>query len=460
VRRSNGSTQDKGRDPSRIENDALLLSASLRRLPEPEGRRAVLQRLRMMKSPEVADAILVQWKEMLPAGRAEAVRLLVERTEWATKLLTAVERGTVAPVEIPLATGEQLLRHSVPAIRLKAGTLLARIPGSSRRTVLTRYQGINSVTADPGRGPELFEKNCAQCHAMRGRGHDVGPNLAEFAGKSVQDFLLAILDPNAGINPNYLGYELQMRDGRTLSGVVRNETASGLTLVQGGGTREAILRSDITALKASSLSLMPEGLEQALTPQDMADLVAWIKGSAPAQFGSASKEQAANAQVEFSRDNGITSPGVMTCVERLPYPSWMGRQPLAYCRQSAGQERLVWKTPPSQVAGARALFRLPAAMGFISQPRGKFTLKVNGGSSLEFDATLTDHTWETPDGRLRMNYAVREANSEDSNGVLLIDVSQELLTGKNAEFEVIGSSSNSQRWFGIYVLADPAAARR
>ena len=146
--------------------------------------------------------------------------------------------------------------------------------------MLAKYQVVASLSGHPETGPALFEKNCAPCHAYRGRGHEVGPNLGEFAGKSVADFLVAILDPNAAINPNFLVYNIQTKDGRFLSGIVKGETASSLTLVQGGGVVENILRGDVQEIRASPLSLMPEGLEQSLAPQDLADLVAWVKQGA------------------------------------------------------------------------------------------------------------------------------------------------------------------------------------
>jgi hypothetical protein len=92
-------------------------------------------------------------------------------------------------------------------------------------------------------------------------------------------------------------------------------------------------------------------------------------------------------------------------------------------------------------------------MGFISQPQGKFTLKLNSQPMLDFDVTLTDQVWQSADGRLRMSYTVLEKNTEDSNGVLVLEVSSALLKpGQPVEFEVAGSSSNSQRWFGLYRL--------
>src|SRR6185503_5674534 len=151
---------------------------------------------------------------------------------------------------------------------------------------LTKAAG--AATANVSHGAAVFDQGCAQCHAYHGHGHPVGPNLAEYAGKSLADFVLAILDPNAAINPNYLAYNIDTLDGRSLTGLLRGETASGFTLVQGGAIEETIRRSDVKAIRASPVSVMPEGFDQALTPQDLADLIAWLRQGGPAPFGFAS----------------------------------------------------------------------------------------------------------------------------------------------------------------------------
>jgi putative membrane-bound dehydrogenase-like protein len=415
---------------------------------------AAVEALRRQRGSRVAQLALAGWSQTSPAARGTLLNLLLSRDEWAMELLKATEQGSVAPGELALNQRQLLVWHQDAAIRERAEKVFGSARPDSRADVLSRYQGVSQLTGVPERGMAVFDKHCAQCHALRGHGHEVGPNLAEFAGKNTADFVQAIFDPNSAINPNYLAYHVETKDGRSLSGIVRGETASGLTLVQGGGVREAILRAELKEIRAGALSLMPDGLEQAMTPQDVADLIAWVKGAAPRAFGSANEEQAAKARAEFARlgVNGLA--GVAAAAETLPYPSWMGRLPMPYCRQSAGQDRLAWKTGPvPDKRDSTHTFRLPAAMGFLSQPSGKFTLKLNDRPLLEFNVALGDGVWVSADGRTRMTYSVMEANSEDSNGVLSIEVPSLLLQpGKPAEFEVIGSASSSQRWFGVYLL--------
>jgi putative heme-binding domain-containing protein len=339
--------------------------------------------------------------------------------------------------------------------------------------VLRNYENLSTLNSRVENGAAVFDKNCAQCHAYRGHGHAVGPNLAEFAGKGAPDFVQAILDPNSAINPNFIAYNIETKDGRSLLGIVRGETAGGLTVVQGGGLEENILRSELKEIRASQLSLMPEGLEQTLSPQELADLIGWVKQGAPAPFGAASANPtlAAKNRAEFLASGPSPITKVVPGAEILPYRSWLGTLPLAYCRQLEGASKLTWQSerrsptrpglPAAQspVSGtetnapASVTFRFAAAMGFASQPQGKFALKINERVALEFDVALADTTWASPDGRTRMAYTVIESNSEDSNGLLVIEVPATLAAAAPCQFEVTGSPSNSQRWFGIYQVA-------
>src|SRR5204862_4928006 len=112
--------------------------------------------------------------------------------------------------------------------------------------------------------------------ALGEMGFAVGPDLAALRAKEPDYWLKNILDPNAVIEPRFVAYAIETRDDRSLSGVIKTETASSLTLVSGSGVTETIARSDIKSIRASNLSLMPEGLEQAMSVQDMADLLAFV----------------------------------------------------------------------------------------------------------------------------------------------------------------------------------------
>ena len=270
-----------GRNHGQSNADLDLLRKLL--APETPGRlqTAALEALARTRNPKVPELLLADWNHDSPSLRNAILGALLARDEWIGGLLDAIEKRVVAPAEIPPVNRQRLLKHGNELIRKRASALLAGNPSGSRAEVLAKYQSVMNLTGDPGRGEAAFAKACSTCHAFGGQGHAVGPDLTAFRAKSPQDFLVAILDPNAAIEPRFINYQIETKDGRSLSGVVKAETSTSLTLAQSGGLEEKILRNDIAEIKASGLSLMPEGLEQSMTPQELADLIAYVKHSLP-----------------------------------------------------------------------------------------------------------------------------------------------------------------------------------
>jgi putative heme-binding domain-containing protein len=123
----------------------------------------------------------------------------------------------------------------------------------------------------------MFEKTCAQCHALDGLGQAVGPDLGALAHRSVEDLLSNILDPNMAINPSYLAYTVETTSGEIESGILQSESNDAVVLLQALGKKVTIPRKQIKRLQSSGLSLMPEGLEAGLTPNDLRDVIAFLQ---------------------------------------------------------------------------------------------------------------------------------------------------------------------------------------
>jgi putative heme-binding domain-containing protein len=92
-----------------------------------------------------------------------------------------------------------------------------------------------------------------------------------------EKLLTNILAPNVDVQPGYHAYQVRMRDGTDVYGLVASETGNSLTFKAADGTTRVILRQDVASLQSTGLSLMPEGLEAGLTPQDLADLISYLK---------------------------------------------------------------------------------------------------------------------------------------------------------------------------------------
>ncbi len=104
----------------------------------------------------------------------------------------------------------------------------------------------------------------------------MGPDLSGVAGRPKETLLGDMLDPSRQVAPDFLSYSLVTRDGRALAGILVSDTGEAVTLRRGEGADDVVLRADIEELQASGKSLMPEGLEQRLSLQDVADVLAFL----------------------------------------------------------------------------------------------------------------------------------------------------------------------------------------
>ena len=126
----------------------------------------------------------------------------------------------------------------------------------------------------------VYSRACANCH-RRGEGTvegvDIGPNLATVINHSAEKLLVNILDPNVDIQPGYQSYICLLESDEILTGVLSNETANSLTIKRENGTSQVVSRLEVSELKMSKVSMMPEGLEVKFTQQELADLIAFLQ---------------------------------------------------------------------------------------------------------------------------------------------------------------------------------------
>jgi putative membrane-bound dehydrogenase-like protein len=224
------------------------------------------------------------WKDLLEAFAAEtpAIRRaivdgLLANTERTNLLLDAIEAGRLKPSELDVSHVNRLTGHRDATIKQRAGKLLAAATPQDRAQALADYQPVLQMNGDAKRGQVVFEKNCAACHRIGEVGVNVAPDISDSRTKTAAQLLTDIVQPNRAIDNNYLGYTVRLADGIIETGILTAETATSITLRQQGGKEVVIPRSEIDELKSTGVSLMPEGLERQIPPQDMADLIAFVK---------------------------------------------------------------------------------------------------------------------------------------------------------------------------------------
>ena len=221
--------------------------------------------------------MLAAWTQHPPSLRTQIIGTLPGRDVWAMRLLQAIESGLINPAEVPPASRQTLARHSNATVRERSAKLLPVGGAGERAKVVEKYQVVSELKGDAVKGAAIFKTACSTCHSYIGQGMAVGPDLKAFYNKSTPDFVTAILNPNAAVEPRYAAYLVTIKEGRTLTGVIASETATSIEVVMPGGVRENVLRSDLREIRATGTSLMPDGLEQVMPPQDMADLIAFLK---------------------------------------------------------------------------------------------------------------------------------------------------------------------------------------
>lgn len=249
---------------------------------DDQRRRAALEGFRRRPGTLMAVVLLERWDQAAPRARADLVSLLLERREWTRALLEAIRGGRVQAQEISIEDRQRLAGSQDTEIRTLARSLLDIPPADSRTAVIETYRAALSLTGDRERGRQIFSRTCASCHALEGTGHDVGPDLRALRAKDQAYWLQNILDPNAVVEPRFVHYDLELKDGRLVSGLIKSETPATVLVVSGNGLSETVRRSDIDHLQASNFSMMPEGLEQAMNVAEMADLLAFVATPAPA----------------------------------------------------------------------------------------------------------------------------------------------------------------------------------
>src|SRR5262249_1609105 len=130
--------------------------------------------------------------------------------------------------------------------------------------------------ADLSNGRLLFVKSCASCHKLYDEGGDVGPGLTG-AQRSNLDYLLEnILDPSAVVPREYQITVLLLQSGRTVNGIITQETDKALT-VRTANEALVVPKDEIETRTASKLSIMPEGILEKLTDPEVRDLIAYLR---------------------------------------------------------------------------------------------------------------------------------------------------------------------------------------
>jgi len=219
-----------------------------------------------------------RWNALPPSTRGVVLASLLAQPRHVRVLLAAIEAKQLPENILSRVQRETLRKHSDAAIRERAQQLFAAAETGDRMKAYENARGVLSLTGSAANGHKSFATHCASCHRLDREGHNVGPDLFGIRNQPKESILLHIVHPNYEVVAGFNACTIGCKDGRELTGLILGESPASVTLRQAQAIEETIPRSGITRLTVGQVSLMPEGLEAAMSRQELADLLACLKG--------------------------------------------------------------------------------------------------------------------------------------------------------------------------------------
>jgi putative membrane-bound dehydrogenase-like protein len=228
--------------------------------------------------------------------RQDALQTLASRATWGAMLMDAVEASRIPRKDVTAFTARQLL--SLGDAKLNAR--IARTWGEMRTTPADKTKLIDGyrkrLTADNlkranlAAGRALFDKNCASCHRMFGAGGTIGPEITGAQRTNLDYVLENLIDPSAAVSKDFQMEVILTEAGRVITGLIIDESDQALT-IQTANERLIVPQAEIEQRTLSQVSMMPDGLLQTLSHDQVRDLIGYLASPVQIPPPSTSGEQ-------------------------------------------------------------------------------------------------------------------------------------------------------------------------
>jgi putative membrane-bound dehydrogenase-like protein len=255
----------------------------------PFAQRELLQTLAVLKDPKTPEVVAELLPNLSPAVMPDAINTLASTKEGSKALLQAVASKSVPPTALSPFLIRQLTAFNDPDINtlIKSAWGDVNAPKADLAERTQKYRSLLTPAAlakgDLAKGKMLYTATCGQCHKLFGEGQNVGPDITGSNRADLNYLLENVLDPNAVIGKDYQLNLFTMKDGRVMSGVVKEESPAAVKIAMMGGVEFTLPQADIAKREVSKLSTMPEGLFDALQPESVIDLVKYLQSGAALQ---------------------------------------------------------------------------------------------------------------------------------------------------------------------------------
>jgi putative membrane-bound dehydrogenase-like protein len=258
------------------------LAPTLQGLLNDAGLRGdVLRSLAAYDDPQTPQKILDGYISFSPDEKRNALHTLTARVNFARPLMSAIGAEVVPRSDITGDMVQQLRNMNDPQLNLLTAQTWGALRESSsdKKAMIEKYKLVCSPDllkrAFPSKGRAVFARLCQQCHTMFDTGGKVGPDLTGSNRRDLNFLLESIIDPSAIIALDYRAWTLETDDGRTITGILKEQDEKTVLIATPNETL-LIPRKEIKSLQQNALSLMPEGLLDNLSDDDVRNLVRYL----------------------------------------------------------------------------------------------------------------------------------------------------------------------------------------
>ncbi|MDR3636454.1 MAG: c-type cytochrome [Isosphaeraceae bacterium] len=263
-------------------NESLPILLRALGADEPALVRAeALQGLQRYDSAEVATALLTHYPKMPPALQDKTRDVLVSRPAWSQLVVGAAEKGTLAAKDFSVEQVRRILLHKDTSLGARAEKLWGQVRPATNREMQGRIQAVSIILGkgkgETAAGKPLVVKHCLSCHTLFGEGAQIGPELTAVDRKNLDVLIQNVVDPSGVIREGFQQYLVATKDGRVLSGLLAENNADKLVVLDAKGVRTPLRTDEVEDVTRANASLMPERILDPLSDQDVRDIFAYLQ---------------------------------------------------------------------------------------------------------------------------------------------------------------------------------------
>jgi len=239
----------------------------------------IFESLSQSKAKGVGSMVVAKLRDLPASARSAALRLVLAKTDSAKAFLDAVEKGTLRFDMLALDQRTGLASHPDKDVAERAKKLLALgggLPSPDRQKVIEELKDALAKPGDAANGKKMFLAHCAKCHKHGSEGTAIGPELTGFGVHPKEEMTIAILDPSRSVEGNFKLYRVTTADDRSILGILGAQTGTSVEIIDAEAKRHTFAKSDIVTMKETDKSLMPEGFEKVMKPQELSDLLEFL----------------------------------------------------------------------------------------------------------------------------------------------------------------------------------------